>query len=132
MEILYGAASLLLGGGMLAFMQFLITRHDNKHDKFKGVYEAIEGLSKQIKSVSDKADERNAVNSRVRILRFADEMMEGKRHSKDSWDQVMGSDVTDYENYCATHPDFKNSQTAATVEYLKKNYIERLEKHDFL
>lgn len=131
MEILYGAASLLLGGGMLAFMQFLITRHDNKHDKLKGVYEAIEGLSKQIKSVADKADERNAVNSRVRILRFADEMMEDKRHSKDSWDQVM-SDITDYEKYCDAHPDFRNGQTAATVEYLKKNYIERLEKHDFL
>lgn len=131
MEIIYGAASLLLGGGMLAFMQFLITRHDNKHDKLKGVYEAIEGLSKQIKSVADKADERNAVNSRVRILRFADEMMEGKRHSKDSWDQVM-SDITDYEKYCEAHPDFRNGQTAATVEYLKKNYIERLEKHDFL
>lgn len=131
MDIIYGAASILLGGGMLAFMQFLITRHDNKHDKLKGVYEAIEGLSKQIKQVSDKADERNAVNSRVRILRFADEMMEGKRHSKDSWDQVM-SDITDYEKYCEVHPDFRNGQTAATVEYLKKNYIERLEKHDFL
>ena len=131
MEILYGAASLLLGGGMLAFMQFLISRHDQKHDKLKGVYEAIEGLSKQIKQVSDKADERNAVNSRVRILRFADEMMEGKKHSKDSWDQVM-SDITDYEKYCEAHPDFRNGQTAATVEYLKKNYIERLEKHDFL
>ena len=131
MEILYGAASLLLGGGMLAFMQFLITRHDQKHDKLKGVYEAIEGLSKQIKSVADKADERNAVNSRVRILRFADEMMEGKRHSKDSWGQVM-SDITDYEKYCDAHPDFRNGQTAATVEYLKKNYMERLEKHDFL
>lgn len=131
MEILYGAASLLLGGGMLAFMQFLITRHDNKHDKLKGVYEAIDALSKQVKAIADKADERNAVNSRVRILRFADEMMEGKKHSKDSWDQVM-SDITDYEKYCEAHPDFRNGQTAATVEYLKKNYIERLEKHDFL
>lgn len=131
MEILYGAASLLLGGGVLAFIQFLVSRHDQKHDKLKGVYEAIEGLSKQIKSVADKADERNAVNSRVRILRFADEMMEGKKHSKDSWDQVM-SDITDYEKYCEAHPDFRNGQTAATVEYLKKNYIERLEKHDFL
>ena len=131
MDIIYGAASILLGGGILAFVQFLISRHDQKHDKLKGVYEAIEGLSKQIKSVADKADERNAVNSRVRILRFADEMMEGKRHSKDSWDQVM-SDITDYEKYCDAHPDFRNGQTAATVEYLKKNYMERLEKHDFL
>lgn len=131
MDIIYGAASILLGGGILAFIQFLISRHDQKHDKLKGVYEAIEGLSKQIKQVSDKADERNAVNSRVRILRFADEMMEGKKHSKDSWDQVM-SDITDYEKYCDAHPDFRNGQTAATAEYLKKNYIERLEKHDFL
>lgn len=131
LSILYGAATLLLGGGMLAFLQFLISRHDQKHDKLKGVYEAIEGLSKQIKAVADKADERSAVASRVRILRFADEMMEGRRHSKDSWDQAM-SDVTDYERYTESHPDFKNSQTAATVEYLQKNYMQRLEQHDFL
>lgn len=131
MEILYGAASLLLGGGMLAFMQFLITRHDNKHDKFKGVYEAIDALSKQVKAIADKADERNAVAARVRILRFADEMMDNRKHSKDSWDQAM-SDITTYNQYCGSHPDFKNDQTATTVEYLRKNYAERLEKHDFL
>ncbi len=131
MEILYGAASILLGGGVLAFIQFLISRHDNKHDKLKGVKDAVEALSKKIDAIDAKADERNAVNSRVRILRFADEMIEGKRHSKDSWDQVM-SDITDYNKYCEKHPDFKNDQTATTVEFLKKNYTERLEKHDFL
>lgn len=36
MNILYGAATLLLGGGMLAFLQFLISRHDQKHDRLKG------------------------------------------------------------------------------------------------
>lgn len=132
----------LLGGGIIGFVEFLIRRKDEKRDKTKDVLEAIENLNKQlnerfttldqkIDAVEAKGDERDAVSARVRILRFADEMMEERRHSKDSWDQCL-SDVTDYEQYCDTHPCFKNNQTEATVSYIKRNYTERLEKHDFL
>jgi len=130
-DVLYGVASVLLGGGILAFIQFMVNRHDQKHDKLKKVFDAIENLSKKIDSIDAKSDERNAVAARVRILRFADEMMENRKHSKDSWDQCL-SDITEYDKYCDKHPDFKNNQTAVTVEYLQKSYRERLEKQDFL
>ena len=52
------------------------------------------------------------------------------RHSKDSWDQCM-ADITGYEKYCDAHPDFKNNQAVITIEYIRKNYADRLEKHDF-
>jgi len=124
--------SVLIGGGILTFVQFLINRHDDKDMKFKAITDSIEDLSRKVDSIAAKADERNAVTARVRILRFADEMLEGRRHSKDSWDQVMNADITDYENYCADHPLFKNNQTEATVEYIKRGYAERLDKNDFL
>ena len=132
----------LLGGGLIAFIQFLITRHDNKHDKFAGITEAINKLSEKaevrfnaldekIDTVEAKADKNNAISCRVRILRFMDELLEGRNHSKDSFDQAM-SDIDVYEQYCADHPEFKNNQTVATIEHIKRNYAERLEKHDFL
>lgn len=121
----------LLGGGILAFAQFLITRYDTKHDRFAQIRSAIEGLRKDIQSIDAKGDRREAESRRVRILHFEDELQEGRRHSKDSFDQVM-NDVTEYKKYCEKHPEFKNEQTIATVGHITKVYHERLEKHDFL
>lgn len=128
----------LLGGGLIGFIEFMIRRHDEKENSsIKILYaidnldKKIEHLNKKIDDVERKGDERNTVEARVRILKFADELMEERRHSKDSWDQCL-SDITTYEDYCKAHEDFKNNQTAATVAFIKKGYSERLEKHDFL
>ena len=142
MDIVTGVASVLLGGGILAFIQFLITRSDNKKDKDSAVLKAIndlrvsmderfQQLDKKVDMVDAKGDERAAVISRVRILRFNDELQSNQKHSKDSWDQVM-SDITDYNSYCDSHEGFRNGQTGATVEYITEQYKARLEKHDFL
>ena len=141
MDIITSIAGVLLGGGILAFIQFLITRHDSKHDKLAGVKESINALSakvderfdtldQKIDLVDSKGDERFAISSRVRILRFEDELQEERKHSKDSWDQAM-ADIDYYETYCNGHPEFKNNQTVATVEHIKHGYNERLEKRDF-
>lgn len=131
MDVAAGVISVLVGGGLFAFIQFLINRHDNKHDKFKEVFEAIEKLTGKVDDLASKSDERNAVNMRVRILRFRDEMLAGQSHTHDSFQQVLG-DIDEYEKYCDKHADFRNNQTVATIEHIKRNYAERLEKHDFL
>lgn len=127
----------LIGGGMVSFIQFLITRHDNKHDKNNEILLAIKDLDgkiqqmeKTITSVDQKGDERNAVSTRIRILHFEDELQEGRLHSKDSWDQVI-SDCDTYDAYCETHPRFKNGMTEATVRHIRHGYDERLEKGDW-
>ena len=122
---------MLLGGGILAFIQFLITRHDNKHDRLQGVKDAIKSLSDKVEAFGKKSDERYAISVRVRILRFRDEMLGGQNHTHDSFQQVL-SDIDAYEEYCNAHPEFRNNQTQATIEHIKSNYRERLEKHDFL
>lgn len=131
MDVITGVASILIGGGLFAFVQFLITRHDKKHDKFKDLTDAVDKLSDKIDMIDQKGDERNAVNMRVRILRFRDEMLAGQSHTHDSFQQVL-SDIDEYDKYCEKNPDFKNNQTLATIEHIKANYKERLEKHDFL
>ncbi len=122
---------ILLGGGLFAFMQFLINRYDSKHSKFDGIEKEISALRDEIKKIDKKSDLREAISVRVRILQFNDELLEGKRHSKDSYDQVE-SDITTYEAFCNTHPDFKNNQTMLTIENINRNYSERLQKRDFL
>ncbi len=124
---------ILLGGGVLTFVQFLISRHDKKTDELGEIRKSIDELKKCILKLNDKVDERDAVTARVRILRFADELVyePEKRHSKDSFDQAL-SDISEYNHYCESHPNFKNDQTVATVTYINKVYQERLEKKDFL
>lgn len=121
---------IILGGSFLAFLQFLITRFDKKHDRFKDIQIAIDGLKKDIERLDAKGDRREAENRRVRILRFEDELQEDKRHSKDSFDQVM-ADITEYDSYCEKHPEFRNNQTTATAQHIHKVYAERLERHDW-
>lgn len=141
MDIFNTVLGVIMGGGVLAFIQFMIQRHDKKHDKLKGVTDSIQTLSEDMKErfdtldlkidkVDAKGDERFAISSRVRILRFEDELQEERKHSKDSWDQVM-ADIDYYDEYCAAHPKFKNNQTVATVEHIQHGYRERLEKRDF-
>lgn len=91
----------------------------------------IDALAKKVDQLEAKEDQRDAVNKRVRILRFEDELQREQRHTKDSFDQVM-SDITDYNQYCTDHPKFRNDQTAQTVEHIRKVYADRLERHDFL
>lgn len=91
----------------------------------------IDALSDKVDKLEAKEDQRDAVNKRVRILRFEDELQREQRHTKDSFDQVM-SDITDYNQYCTDHPKFRNDQTAQTVEHIRKVYADRLERHDFL
>lgn len=131
MDIASSVVSVLIGGGIFAFIEFLINRHDTKHDRLKDITEAIEKLTEKVDALDQKGDERNAINMRVRILRFRDEMLAGQGHTHDSFQQVLG-DIDEYEKYCEKHPDFRNNQTTSTIEHIKRNYAERLEKHDFL
>ena len=131
MDIASSVVSVLIGGGIFAFIEFLINRHDKKHDRLKDITEAIEKLTEKVDALDQKGDERNAINMRVRILRFRDEMLAGQNHTHDSFQQVLG-DIDEYEKYCEGHPDFRNNQTVATIEHIKRNYAERLERHDFL
>lgn len=112
------------------FIQFLLQRKDKKDDCSKKIIEMIQKLDEKIDKLDGELSERGAIACRVRILKFMDEILEGWNHSRDSYTQVL-QDITNYTNYCDTHPLFLNHQTEATIEYIKNDYQEHLEKNDF-
>ena len=131
-ELIITIVATIIGSNALwGFIQFLMERKDKKDDCSKKIMEMIQNLDKKIDKIDKEASEREAITARVRILKFMDELLEGRKHTKDSYDQVM-TDITNYNKYCSTNPDFKNNQTEATIEYINKDYQKRLEKHDFL
>ena len=112
------------------FIQFLLQRKDNKEDCSKKILDMIQKLDEKIDKLDGELSERGAIACRVRILKFMDEILEGWNHSFDSYTQVM-QDITNYLHYCAENPLFKNHQTEATIEYIKNDYQEHLEKNEF-
>ena len=91
----------------------------------------VDKLSESISTLQKDLSERDAIDARVRILRFGDECRLGVKHSKDYFDQIM-ADITLYENYCGEHPKFKNNMTTLTIAHINKIFARCLETNDFL
>lgn len=135
MEVLKIIISALVGaiggGGILGFVQFMISRKDNKGNELKEIRDDIKSLAKKVDGMETRMQENTTTNARVRILRFSDELMQNVWHSKDSFDQAI-LDCDTYEEYCDKHPDYKNSIAGAAVEYIRKTYQKCIEEHSFL
>ncbi len=90
----------------------------------------IKAVRQDLAELRKKVDENEAIASRIRLLKFADELFMDANHSKDSFDQCL-SDITNYRAYCAENPNFKNDQTEETCDYILEIYHERMKKKDF-
>ena len=95
------------------------------------VLDKVSALERDVRKIQDDAHRREAVSARTRILRFGDEILHDVLHTKEHFDQTL-RDITSYEQYCETHPEFENSCAVLTIQKIKASYLERLEKNDFL
>lgn len=102
--------------------------HQQSLDIREQINENIVELSNKLDAVSKELQELRAENSedrattcRYRILRFNDEIQHDTKHSKEHFDQIM-DDITEYENYCDTHPNYKNNKAVLAIENIKRVY----------
>lgn len=95
------------------------------------VVEKVDRLEKNIKNLRVECEEREATKCRARILRFGDEILHNVRHSKEHFDQIL-LDITAYEQYCNTHPNFKNNVAIATINRINREYDECANNNGFL
>lgn len=95
------------------------------------VLDKVDELSKDVKKNKEDDDEQWASLSRTHILRFGDEILHGVAHSKEHFDQVM-RDITKYEDYCKSHPNYLNGVAHATIQQIKKTYQKCLDENNFL
>ena len=101
---------------------------NSKVDKLS---KSIDELKKQNDLINHTIGEDRAITSRVRILRFGDEVSQGIKHSEENFEQVL-SDIDQYEKYCRSHPEFENNKTVVTTKLIKDTYEKRLKNHDFI
>ena len=106
---------------------------------FRQIGKAINGeVTRQLAEISRKLDahisedgKSDAKRARAHILRFADEVLQGKLHSKEHFDEIL-EDITFYNRYCARHPEFPNDKATLSIAHIERVYRARLEKNDFL
>ena len=122
--------SVLIGGGILGFIQFLISRHDNKEDKEDSILSAIKDLSGRVEKIEKSLDERDAVLARTHILRFKDEIYNNgpESHSLEYYEQTL-DDIQTYDQFCNDHPKFANGRTKAAAKYIREVYDKLTEEH---
>ena len=81
--------------------------------------------------VMDAMEENKADSCRYRILRFDDEIRHNQKHTKEHFDQLM-DDITFYEDYCSSHPHYKNNKATLAIGNIKCTYLNCSKEHSFL
>jgi hypothetical protein len=113
--------SALLGGGILGFIQFIISRRDNKKETYASLQQAIKENHNQMIRLEAKIDKREALHTRTNILRFNDELLANMDHSHETFLDILDQ-VQVYKEYCDDHPHFPNGRTVQATENIKHVY----------
>ena len=97
----------------------------------KKTQDDIEKLQTTLNSHIRNDEDEQARNKRYRILRFYDEICEGRKHSESHFEDIL-DDISDYKKYCTAHPDFKNSRGAIAMTEIEATYKKVKNKGGFL
>lgn len=95
--------------------------------------EKVDKLAAQVTKLQNSVDESAAKLAREKILEFGDDLIyqPERRHSKDRFDDVV-QHITEYDAYCAAHPEFKNHMTESTTKLILSTYEKCMTEHSFL
>ena len=131
------------GGGLLAVLLTLVQIAPVKINPWSAIAKAIgravnADVLRELDTVTQKLDthirvddERNADSYRTRILQFNNELLREILHTREDFIEILAV-IDDYESYCRDHKEYKNNRAVCAIENIKRVYMERLQKHDFL
>ncbi len=97
------------------------------------IVDKIDEIGNNVKDLRCTVDHNAAKLARNKILEFGDDLIfqPERKHSKDRFDDVMQY-ITEYDAYCAEHPEFKNHITASTTKIIVNTYEKCMQDHSFL
>lgn len=81
--------------------------------------------------MKDAEELKEVKNSRRRILRFNDEIINHIRHSREYFDDIL-EDVNAYENFVRKNPDYQNGKCSLAIENIERVYRECMREGNFL
>lgn len=81
--------------------------------------------------MKDAEELKEVKNSRRRILRFNDEIINHIRHSREYFDDIL-EDINAYENFVRKNPDYQNGKCSLAIENIERVYRECMREGNFL
>lgn len=109
----------------------MVTQLEGQQDALISTGAKLDRIATQLSNLDRKVNEIEPTMSRYRVLRFNDEILHGERHSKEHFDQIL-EDITHYENYCETHPEYENNKAVLAIANITKIYQKCSEENSFL
>lgn len=134
---------LMGGGGLLILLMSIIQIAPIKLNPWSAIARAIGNainadlLKKLSKTESmlqehmEMDDKRNADMHRWRILDFNNELLQDVPHPREDFIDIL-AEIDEYEDFCKSHPDYKNNRAAHAISNIGRVYDDRLKKHDFI
>ena len=100
-------------------------------DQVNDLQSEVKGMKTEIDTLKKEEELERVRMARQRILRFNDEILFEKRHSKEHFDEIL-DDIDTYEEYCRTHEDYENNKAVLAIATIREVYKDCLKTHDFL
>lgn len=100
-------------------------------DQVNDLQSEIKGMKTEIDTLKKEEELERMRQARQRILRFNDEILFEKRHSKEHFDEIL-DDIDTYEEYCRTHEEYENNKAVLAIATIREVYKDCLKTHDFL
>lgn len=91
----------------------------------------IRAIKEEARVHNEENLEERAKSNRSKILRFDDELRIGIRHSYEYFEDILRT-VKEYEDYCDSHPKFKNRQAESAIGHIQDAYDEAHENNTFI
>ena len=104
-------------------------KSDLKND-FNELNDKVNNIEVKLELHINENKKERVADYRARIIRFNDEIMEEKTHTKEYYDNIL-EDIDKYEAYCNSHPDYPNNKAVMAIHNIKAKYEEHMENNSF-
>lgn len=104
-------------------------KSDLKAD-FTELNDKVNNIETKLETHINENKKERVADYRARIIRFNDEIMEGKTHTKEYYNNIL-EDIDKYEAYCNSHPDYPNNKAVMAIHNIKAKYEEHMENNSF-
>lgn len=100
-------------------------------DRLAQVQKAQQDTSSALEAHIKDYDEYKADEHRAAILAFNTSLLRGEKHTQEDFFDVFRH-IDQYEDYCRSHPGYKNNRAVHAIANIGRVYDERLKARDFL
>ena len=78
-------------------------------------------VEKKVDSHIKESNDEKMTNRRQRIIQSAADIADGKRYSKERWNNLL-EDVDTYQKYCNEHPEYPNSKAENAISFIREQH----------